>query len=112
MAADRGQRVDIPERTNGETGFRRTEIVRRDIAEQIALAAQIAPYRLGIGILAALRKQQGFEWRDGGGPFDRLVGTPKVRAALEAGTPVDGIVAADLPAIEAWRKERQKFLLY
>lgn len=75
-------------------------------------AAQIAPYRLGVGILAALRKQEGFEWRDGGAPFDRLVGTPKVRAALEAGTPVDGIVAADLPAIEAWRKERQKFLLY
>jgi len=74
--------------------------------------APVAPYRLGVAILSALGKQPGFEWRDGGAPFDRLIGTKRVRAALEKGEPVDAIVAADLPAIEVWRKDRQKFLLY
>ena len=73
---------------------------------------QVAPYKLGVGLLAALRKQPEFEWRDGGAALDRLVGTAKLRAALEKGEAVDVIVASDLPAIEAWRSERQKFLIY
>jgi uncharacterized protein YbbC (DUF1343 family) len=74
--------------------------------------SQVQPYRLGVGLLSALQKQPGFEWRDGGAGLDRLVGTKTLRAALQKGEPVEAIVAHDLPALEAWRQERQKFLIY
>jgi len=44
--------------------------------------------------------------------MDRLVGTRKLREALEKGETVDAIVEADAPAIEAFRKERREALLY
>jgi uncharacterized protein YbbC (DUF1343 family) len=75
-------------------------------------ASAVTPYKLGVGLLRALKDQPGFEWLRGGAAIDRLVGTRKLRAAVDRGDPVDAIVAADLPAIEAFRKARQKSLLY
>jgi uncharacterized protein YbbC (DUF1343 family) len=75
-------------------------------------AAAVTPYKLGVGLLVALKGQAGFEWLRSGAAIDRLVGTKKLRAAVDRGDPVDAIVAADLPAIEAFRKARQKSLLY
>jgi uncharacterized protein YbbC (DUF1343 family) len=70
------------------------------------------PYRTGVSLLQHLRVQPGFEWRQDGAALDRLVGTRRLRAALEKGEAADAIVAADDAAIEAWRKDRQKALLY
>lgn len=70
------------------------------------------PYTLGIALLHVLRTQPGFQWRDEGAGLDRLLGTKKVRAALEKGETVDAIVAADAAAIEQYRKDRLKSLLY
>jgi uncharacterized protein YbbC (DUF1343 family) len=75
-------------------------------------AAAVMPYKLGVALLVALKGQAGFEWLKGGAAFDRLVGTKKLRAAIDRGDPVEAILAADLPAIEAFRKARQKSLLY
>ena len=75
-------------------------------------AAAVLPYKFGVGLLHALKGQAGFEWLRDGAAIDRLVGTRKLRAALDRGDPVDAIVASDLPAIEAFRKARQKALLY
>jgi uncharacterized protein YbbC (DUF1343 family) len=75
-------------------------------------AAAVTPYKLGVGLLVTLKSQAGFEWLRGGAAIDRLVGTRALRAAIDRGDPVDAIVAADLPAIEAFRKARQKSLLY
>ena len=44
--------------------------------------------------------------------FDRLAGTPKLREALESGTPLDEIFASWAPALEEFRKRREKYLLY
>ncbi|PYQ49042.1 MAG: DUF1343 domain-containing protein [Acidobacteria bacterium] len=74
--------------------------------------AAVAPYKFGVGLLVALKAQPGFEWLKDGAAIDRLVGTKKLRAAIDRGDPFDAIVAADLPAIEAFRKARQKSLLY
>jgi uncharacterized protein YbbC (DUF1343 family) len=74
--------------------------------------AAVTPYKLGVALLVALKGQAGFEWVRGGAGLDRLVGTKKLRAAIDRGDPVDAIVASDLPAIEAFRKARQKSLLY
>ncbi len=75
-------------------------------------ASGVTPYKFGVSLLHALKSQSGFEWRREGLAIDRLVGTRKLRAAIDRGDPVDAIVATDLPAIEAFRKARQKSLLY
>jgi uncharacterized protein YbbC (DUF1343 family) len=75
-------------------------------------AAAVTPYKLGVGLLVTLKGQPGFEWLGGGAAIDRLVGTRALRTAIDRGDPVEAIVAADLPAIEAFRKARQKSLLY
>jgi uncharacterized protein YbbC (DUF1343 family) len=79
---------------------------------KVTNAAEAKPYQFGVALLAALRMQPGFEWLREGEAIDRLVGTKKLRAALEAGQPVDAIVAADAAAIAKYREERLKALLY
>jgi uncharacterized protein YbbC (DUF1343 family) len=78
----------------------------------VADAKAARPYTLGVALLRALRGQSGFEWRDGGAALDRLVGTRKLREALERGDTAEAIVAADAAAIEAFRAERKPALLY
>jgi uncharacterized protein YbbC (DUF1343 family) len=75
-------------------------------------AAAVQPYRFGVSLLVALKSQPGFGWLRDGAAIDRLVGTKRLRAAIDRGDPVDAIVAMDLPSIEAFRKARQKSLLY
>ena len=70
------------------------------------------PYALGVSLLRALRTQPGFEWRDKGAALDRLVGTRKLREALERGDTVEAIVGADKSAIEAFKERRKPALLY
>jgi uncharacterized protein YbbC (DUF1343 family) len=69
------------------------------------------PYTLGVALLHALRGQPQFRWRRDGA-LDWLIGTRKLREALERGDTVESIVAADAPAIEAYRRERAAALLY
>jgi uncharacterized protein YbbC (DUF1343 family) len=70
------------------------------------------PYALGVALLHTLRTQQGFEWRDKGAVLDRLVGTRKLREALERGDSVDAIVKADTGDIDAFKERRKPALLY
>jgi uncharacterized protein YbbC (DUF1343 family) len=44
--------------------------------------------------------------------FDRLAGTPTLREAIEAGTPLAGITAGWRPALEEYSRRRERFLLY
>ena len=69
------------------------------------------PYTLGVALLATLRKSKDFAWRSEDA-LDRLVGTRKLRAALEKGDSVEAIVDADTSAIDAFRKERKESLMY
>ena len=78
---------------------------------RITDARAARPYTLGVALLAALRKSKEFAWRSEDA-LDRLVGTRKLRAALEKGETVDAIVEADTPAIDAFRKERREALMY
>jgi hypothetical protein len=59
-----------------------------------------------------LRRQPEFEWVRDGTWLDSLVGTTRVRAALEGGASVDEIVSADAAGIERFRRERRAILLY
>lgn len=72
------------------------------------------PYAMGVALLAALRDvQPEFGWRTpGGAGFDRLLGTRRLREAIERGDGAAAILAADEPGLAAWRDERQPALLY
>lgn len=76
-------------------------------------ARRAAPYALGVALLRALRDlHPQFAWRGDGSGFDRLVGTRRLRAAIDRGDAVATIVAADAEAIARWRRDRQPALLY
>jgi uncharacterized protein YbbC (DUF1343 family) len=73
--------------------------------------ASARPYALGVALLHALRSDPQFRWRREGA-LDWLVGTRRLREALERGDSVEQIVAADEAGIEAWRRARTGSLLY
>ena len=74
-------------------------------------AAVARPYALGVALLHALRRAPEFRWRREGA-LDWLVGTPRLRAALERGDSVRAILDADAADIEAFRRARAAALLY
>jgi hypothetical protein len=62
-------------------------------------------------LLYALRTQKGFRWTREGA-LDWLVGTRRLRAALERGDTPEAILASDADDLAAWERERAPFLLY
>ena len=74
--------------------------------------ATAQPYRLGLELLAALSRQQEFEWRDQGAALRRLLGTDRVGEQLRRREPVADILAADIADHAAWRTARRAALLY
>ena len=69
------------------------------------------PSELGIHLLRFLRGQSEFAWATPTA-LDDLVGTSRLRGALDAGESVTQILATDAAAIEKFRRDRVKFLLY
>jgi uncharacterized protein YbbC (DUF1343 family) len=79
---------------------------------KVSDAKAARPYELGINLLQVLKRlHPEFQWRRADA-LDALLGTRRVREALERGDSVEAILKADAPAIEAWRKERAASLLY
>jgi len=71
------------------------------------------PYAFGLALLEALRRlHPEFQWIGGGAALDRLLGTRRVREALDRGDSVGAVLAADQPALEAFARDRQRALLY
>lgn len=77
-------------------------------------AAAVEPFALGVALLRALRASHPeFGWRNGdGASLDRLVGTRRLREALERGDSAADIVASDAADHLSWREERRAALLY
>ena len=75
-------------------------------------ARAVRPYAFGLALLEALLAQPEFEWVREGAWLDRLVGTSRVRTALEEKTPVADILAADRPVHERFARQRRDILLY
>jgi uncharacterized protein YbbC (DUF1343 family) len=69
------------------------------------------PYELGLRLLQALRKQSGFGWTREGA-LDWLLGTRRVREALERGDTVEAMLDANAGDLAAWERERAPALLY
>jgi uncharacterized protein YbbC (DUF1343 family) len=79
---------------------------------QVTEPAKARPYVLGLALLTALRGMPGFSWVRDGAALDTLLGTGRIRKALEAGEPPAAIAAADEPELEAFRRARKDALLY
>jgi uncharacterized protein YbbC (DUF1343 family) len=75
-------------------------------------AAAVRPYAFGLALLEALRRQRDFRWRDDGRALDGLLGTRRVRQALERGVPPAEILEGDDAAIARFRRDVKPFLLY
>jgi uncharacterized protein YbbC (DUF1343 family) len=69
-------------------------------------------FELGLRVLRALRSQPGFGWLLGGASIDTLVGTSRLRRALDRGASAAAIVASQRGGVAAWRRAREPFLLY
>ena len=69
-------------------------------------------FALGLRLLHALRGAPKFEWLNGGDNFDTLVGTSRVRRALDRGASVDTILASERAGVASWRRLRAPVLLY
>jgi uncharacterized protein YbbC (DUF1343 family) len=74
-------------------------------------ASVTRPYELGLRLLQALRKQPGFGWTREGA-LDWLVGTRRVREAIERGDSVDAMLDANAADLATWERERAPALLY
>jgi uncharacterized protein YbbC (DUF1343 family) len=73
----------------------------------------IRGYALGLALLRALRAlQPQFRLLGDGAALDTLLGTTSVRRAIERDESADAILQSDQPAIDAFRHERAKALLY
>jgi Protein of unknown function (DUF1343) len=73
----------------------------------------VLPSSFSIALLAALRSTQpDLKWVRDGQWLDTLLGTRRVRRALERGDAADAVLAADEPALEGFARERKEVLLY
>ncbi len=69
-------------------------------------------YRAGLGLLLAVRRKRQFRWLQGGAMTDAIIGTPLLRRRVDAGWSLERMLAAEAPAVRAWRARRARSLLY
>jgi uncharacterized protein YbbC (DUF1343 family)/CubicO group peptidase (beta-lactamase class C family) len=84
----------------------------RGLRVSVTDPATAEPYRFGVTLLAALSRQPGFQWRDGGEALARLLGAPRLFQDLREEKTVEEILVADTADHSAWRQERRQALLY
>ena len=74
------------------------------------------PVRSGLAAIEAVRRlhPEEFAWRASGERYwlDLLLGTDRVRRGINAGIPVDQLMAAEAPGVEDFLRERSRYLLY
>ena len=73
---------------------------------------RINGYEVGLGMLLKLRRSRRFRWLQGGEQTDAILGTPAFRRRVDAGWSLQRILAAEAPAVRAWRARRAPYLLY
>lgn len=78
---------------------------------------EFQPIRTGLEIIASVKKlyPEEFEWQppqNGSYGFDKLIGTDRVRKALDKGVAVDRIIQEWQESLNTFKKNREKYLLY
>jgi len=73
----------------------------------------VRPWAFGLSLVSAIRRLHSrFEWLADGAVLDGLLGTDRIRRALERRDAVEDILAADRSAVERFERERSEVLLY
>ncbi|GLF96195.1 exo-beta-N-acetylmuramidase NamZ family protein [Streptomyces yaizuensis] len=71
------------------------------------------PVRTGIALLVTARRSwSGFAWTQGGQWIDKLTGSGRVRALIDAGAGADDVVGAWQEELAAFRRVRRRHLRY
>lgn len=88
----------------------------RGVALSITDSRRFEPLRTGLAAIETLRSlyPRSFRWVKNEGEYwiDVLLGTDRVRLAMEAGTPLERILERERTAIETFDRERKPYLLY
>ncbi|MDE3261982.1 MAG: DUF1343 domain-containing protein [Acidobacteriota bacterium] len=83
---------------------------------EITDLAAFRPVRTGLRAIEAVRRAHpgDFAWRASGERFwlDLLLGTDRVRRGIDAGVPVDDLMASEAAAVAGFLEERSPHLLY
>jgi uncharacterized protein YbbC (DUF1343 family) len=78
--------------------------------------AAFRPVRSGLAAIEAVRRTHpdDFAWRASGERYwlDLLLGTDRVRRGIDAGIPVDELMAAEARGVDDFLRERSRYLLY
>lgn len=120
------ERVPLPGVHLLETAFRPSfqkwqGEVCRGFFLQVSDRDSFRPYRTTLALIQALLelypqdfqwKQPPYEYEQERMPIDLLIGDPVVRAALEAGTPVQELESSWENGLEEFKKIREGYLLY
>jgi uncharacterized protein YbbC (DUF1343 family) len=100
-----------PRASEAATSPKHRDVPCQGIRVEVTDANASRPYELGIRLLHALRMQKAFRWTREGA-LDWLVGTRRLRLALERGDTPEAILASDADDLARWDRERAPFLLY
>jgi uncharacterized protein YbbC (DUF1343 family) len=100
-----------PRASEAASAPKHRDVLCQGVRVEVTDAVASRPYELGIRLLYALRTQKGFRWTREGA-LDWLVGTRRLRLALERGDMPEAILASDAEDLAAWERERAPFLLY
>jgi uncharacterized protein YbbC (DUF1343 family) len=100
-----------PRRSASAANPKHADAACRGVRIAVAQPRAARPYQLGLHLLRALRSTAGVPWK-APSALDDLLGTRRVRAALDRGDGVAAILAADVPDHEAFARERAAALLY
>jgi uncharacterized protein YbbC (DUF1343 family) len=74
--------------------------------------ASYEPVRVAVAALLAARELAGDGWEWNVAHFDRLAGSDRLRSAIDAGEPLEAIVARWGPELERFERLRAPYLLY
>lgn len=88
----------------------------RGLRVEVTDLAAFQPVRSGLRAIEAVRRTHpgDFAWRASGERFwlDLLLGTDRVRRGIDAGVPVDDLMASEAAAVAGFLEERRPHLLY
>ena len=88
----------------------------RGLRVEITDLTAFRPVRSGLLAIAAVRRAHpdDFGWRPSGEGYwlDLLLGTDRVRRGMDAGVPVDELMASEAAAVAEFLEERSRHLLY
>ncbi len=78
----------------------------------VATSAEYDPTHAAVALLVETRRMSGTRWGWLRAHFDRLAGTDRLRQAIDAGAGLDEIRSGWQDELEAFKRVRERYLIY